>query len=57
MCQICNGTHVVSAISVSSIIISCCPICGPESEEVQNARFADMLSEIAQIKRLRKKDA
>ena len=45
MCQLCNGTHVVYEVDSFSIRTSCCPQCGPESDEVWKARIESIIAD------------
>jgi hypothetical protein len=39
MCKLCNGTHVIHEFTSFGYRTSCCPVCGPEPEEIQNSRL------------------
>jgi hypothetical protein len=46
MCSLCNGTRVVHEVSTYSIRTSCCPVCGPEPDDVWIARMENLLADI-----------
>lgn len=46
MCSLCNGTHVIHEVSSYAIRTSCCPKCGPESEESWKAGIQQILESI-----------
>lgn len=39
MCDKCQGTHVVHEVGSFGIMVSCCPVCGPISDEEYQARL------------------
>lgn len=47
MCQLCNGTHIIHEVSSYFIRTSCCPECGPESDENWYAGINRILEAIA----------
>jgi hypothetical protein len=50
MCQLCNGTHVVYEVDSLSIRTSCCPQCGPESDEVWKSRIENIIADFRKKK-------
>lgn len=44
MCQICNGTNVVAENIGFAYRTSCCPVCGPESDEVWRRELEEILA-------------
>lgn len=48
MCNLCNGTHVIHEVDSFSIIVSCCPTCGPEPDEIWRARLENVLTRNAE---------
>ena len=44
MCELCNGTHVVHQFEGYSYRFTCCPVCGPEPAEIQNARLDKLIA-------------
>lgn len=50
MCELCNGTHVVHEITSLGYRTSCCPVCGPESDEEWYARINAIRQQIEEIK-------
>lgn len=44
MCELCHGTYVVYESGSYFHRTSCCPVCGPESEEVINARLDKIIA-------------
>jgi hydrogenase maturation factor HypF (carbamoyltransferase family) len=50
MCDICKGTHVVHAVGSYSIQFSCCPVCGPEPDDVWRGNIQTFLQEIERKK-------
>jgi hypothetical protein len=51
MCQLCNGTHVVHEIDSFSIRTSCCPNCGPESDESWYGRLNAFKEKATEMRR------
>lgn len=44
MCQVCNGTHVVHENLGYAYRTSCCPVCGPVSDEVWWRELEEILA-------------
>lgn len=50
MCKLCNGTHVVHEVDGLSVGFSCCPTCGPEPKEIQQARMNEIRKKIREAR-------
>lgn len=50
MCKLCQGTHVVHDIDGFSVGIRCCPNCGPEPKEKQQARIENLRKQIREAR-------
>lgn len=44
MCELCGGTHVIHEIGSFYVRTTYCPICGPEPEDIWNARINRLLA-------------
>jgi hypothetical protein len=50
MCEKCNGTHVVHEFMSFGYRTSCCPLCGPVSDEEWFSRLQAIKEKVSQRK-------
>jgi hypothetical protein len=46
MCQLCKGTHIVYEGNNFCFKVSCCPTCGPESDEIWRSKLESLISSV-----------